>query len=629
MDLTKIKYCKVHPAIGIARVGGSEEGYFIGPEVPNFDGVPPAEYGGWKDEDGQLLRQVARFRVYGYDESGNVIGEVTPGDSVDLTWRVHVANRKAAWYDFDEAMDIPAFDGSQGTPPKQSGLRNSGVTDRAQLVNDPGPREIAGRNTRGPQYAFTGGQVFGIEVPLGELRTDDAGRLLFFGAHGHSASATGDPATTFANNTGWYDDISDGPVEATVTIDGKPLSVEHGWVVVAPPAAAPGVIAVVTMYDVIAEASSHVDPSVKPRVPSFTKHIAPIFIRLTQNQWVNAGFGKLFGFQAPLDLQKLLPTLGDNSDFARPLREQLFARFRSPDYRTMEPDAIPPVYGDSMNVPATDPRQWYAVTQYQYDILRLWAAGDFAADWTGTAAPKRLEDYPVAEQPWALDYSALENTIGGPFHPGCEMTWPMRQPILYQSAFRLKLRRGPEPDYGPYLNSRICLGPGGPLDGSGPGDVSRWMAVPWQTDTSSCLYAYVGWQDGVFLPTFWPVRVPNNVLTDEQYTLVKDESQPYRVRYDAFKFDNRRYWLRALPPREDYKSVINTFVAKWNDVGVVTRTAGPTDRKFPATMFVEMGMNVETPGNELAMLAGAEAAEERALDADQRPENLPNPRLFR
>ena len=75
----------------------------------------------------------------------------------------------------------------------------------------------------------------------------------------------------------------------------------------------------------------------------------------------------------------------------------------------------------------------------------------------------------------------------------------MRQPILYQSALRLKLRRGPEPDYGPYLNSRVCLGPGGPLDGSGPGDVSRWMAVPWQTDTSSCLYAYVGWQDGVVL----------------------------------------------------------------------------------------------------------------------------------
>jgi len=606
-------------------VGGSEEGYFIGPEVPNYDGTPPPEYGGWKDKDGQILRQVARFRIYAYDNSGKVMGELNPGGSVEVTWRVHVANRKAEWYDFDEAMDIPAFDGSQGTPPKQSGQRNATVADRSTLINDPGPREISGKNTRGPQYAFTGGTVFGIEVPLGELRTDDAGRLLFFGAHGHSASATGDEAGTFANNDGWYDDISDGPVEAEVTIDGTAVSVEHGWVVVAPPDYAPGITAVVTMYDVIAEASSHVDPSIKPRVPSFTKHIAPIFIRLAQNQWVNAGFGKLFGFQSPLYLDRMMPTLGDNSDFARPIRQQLFARFRHPDYATMEPDAIPPVYGDSMNLPATDPRQWYAVTRWQYDILRAWADGNFTADWKKAAAPKTLEAYPLEEQPWALDTSALENTIGGPFHPGCEMTWPMRQPILYEAALRLKLRRGPEPDYGPYLNTRICLAPGGPLDGSGPGDVSKWMAVPWQTDTSSCLYAYVGWQDGVFLPTFWPVRVPNNVLTDKQYEVVINTKKPYTARYEAFRFDNRRYWLRALGSRADYKTVINAFVEEWNEVGVVTRVAGSPDKNFPAPMFVEMGMNVAPPKKKKAgkALAAEPAGEE------ERPADLPNPRDYR
>src|SRR4051794_7556461 len=72
--------------------------------------------------------------------------------------------------------------------------------------------------------------------------------------------------------------ISDGPVQATVTIGGKPVSVEHAWVVVAPPDYAPGIMAVVTMYDVIAEASAQLDPSVQPRVPSFTKDVAPIFV---------------------------------------------------------------------------------------------------------------------------------------------------------------------------------------------------------------------------------------------------------------------------------------------------------------------------------------------------------------
>jgi Uma2 family endonuclease len=161
MDLTKIKYCKIHPAIGIARVGGSADGWFIGPEVPNFDGAPPQ--GGWKDDDGQILRQVARFRIYGYDANGDVIGEVTPGDSVDVTWRVHVANRKSAWYDFDEAMDIPAFDGSQGTPPKQSGLRNANVVDRVTLVNDPGHREITGKKPKATVRIHRR-KVFGIEV---------------------------------------------------------------------------------------------------------------------------------------------------------------------------------------------------------------------------------------------------------------------------------------------------------------------------------------------------------------------------------------------------------------------------------------------------------------------------------
>ena len=79
------------------------------------------------------------------------------------------------------------------------------------------------------------------------------------------------------------------------------------------------------------------------------------------------------------------------------------------------------------------------------------------------------------------------------------------------------------------LDSATALAPAG-LDGSGPRDVSRWMAVPWQTDTSSCLFAYIGWQEGVYQPTFWPVRVPNNVLTADQYETVMNARKPYSER---------------------------------------------------------------------------------------------------
>jgi L-Lysine epsilon oxidase N-terminal/L-lysine epsilon oxidase C-terminal domain len=631
MDLSKVSYCKVHPAIGIARVGGSEDG-FVGPEVPGEVRTPPGP-NGYKDKKGRLLRQIARFRLYAYDKSGHVLGEVT-ADDAEVTWNVHVSNTKAAWYQFTESMDIPDFDGSLGTKPQSVPRRNADVTGaaRAQLAIEPGPRSISGR---GKKVALDGGKFYKKKVSLGELRTDDAGRLLFYGGRGISASKDGKPADTFANNDGWHDDVSDGPVSALVRIGKKDVPVVHGWIVVAPPDYAPAVIAVTTMYDVIRDACVPLDPSLRPAKPSFQTDIGPLFDRLAQNQWVNAGFGELWGSGGVDDLSSIMSTLASTAEFARPLREKFFAQFRDPAFDVIEYDAIPPVYGDSVNIPARDPREWYAVTRLQYEMLRQWAAGDFIPGWS-TAAPPPFHEIPLAEQPSTLDRAALDYTIGGPFHPGCEMTWPMRQTIMYAAPFRLKLRHGPPKDYGPELDSAIALAPGGPLDGSGPGDVSRWMAVPWQTDTSSCLYAYTGWQEGVFLPTFWPVRVPNNVLTKEQFDIITDAKRPYAERFDAFDYRNRQYWLRYLPPRENYESSINAFVTEFNEAGVVTTQTWTPSKKdlagqgFPKTMQVELGVKQQP---KLMMKAAALADEgalgERKVDGGQRPANLPNPRKYR
>ena len=54
----------------------------------------------------------------------------------------------------------------------------------------------------------------GKKVYLGEIFTDDDGRLMVLGGHGVSASYDGTRAITFANNEGWHDDVSDGPVNA-------------------------------------------------------------------------------------------------------------------------------------------------------------------------------------------------------------------------------------------------------------------------------------------------------------------------------------------------------------------------------------------------------------------------------
>lgn len=630
MNLSEAAYCKIHPAIGIARIGGSTTAYCIGPEVPGEDrteprvramkpGDPPPPTDGYKDKSGLLLRQAARFRIYAYDKSGNVLGEVQPGDGVEVTWSVHVANTKAAWYDFDLAMDIPEY-----AAMSPSTLRNATTTDRAQLTIDPGPRSIAGRNTSG--VVFDGGKFFGKEVPLGELQTDEAGRLIVLGGVGDSASKNGAQAKTFANNPLWHDDVSDGPVQATVTIGGKPVDVQHAWVVTGPPDYAPGLIAVVTFYDLIRDIFWQEDPDKwMPKRLSFQRDLLPLFDRLVRNQWVNAGFGQDYNY-----MQSAMETLASNSDNDAPARVLIFQQFRNPDFATQEASAIPPVYGDDMNVPATNsPRQWMAVTKMQYEILRQWSLGNFDSDYDPDPHPPQyLDDYPIAEQPQVLDFTALDNTIGGPFHPGCEMTWPMRQRIMYDAPFRLKLRKSPEPNYGPALDQKTALGPNGPLDGSLPGSISRWMAVPWQTDTSSCLYAYELWgTPGIYLPTFWPVRVPNSVLTEQAYAIIKDTSRPPAEREVAFSYQNRPFWLRALP-QQPYTEMINAFVKEFNEVGVITQQAGPDDKMFPSPMHVEMGMNVK-PAPGLATLATAKVATATEEAVTPERQRLPNPRDIR
>ncbi|HEY0143987.1 MAG TPA: LodA/GoxA family CTQ-dependent oxidase [Thermoanaerobaculia bacterium] len=642
MNVNDVAFCKVHPAIGIARVGGSTTAYCIGPEVPGEDrsapvvramspNDPPPPTKGYKDESGLLLRQAARFRIYGYDKQGNVLGEVQPGDGVEVQWSVHLANTKPAWYDFCLAMDIPAY--ATTTP---STKRNAGTVDRSQLTIDPGPRSIAGRKTSGDPYKFTGGMFFGKEVPLGELQTDEEGRLIVLGGVGDSANKDGLPADTFANNEGWHDDTSDGPVEATVIVNGKGIPVQHGWVVVAPPDYAPGLIAVVTFHDIIRDVFWQEDPSAwMPKRLSFQRDLLPIFDRLIRNQWVNAGFGQDYNY-----MQSVMETLADNStdpntSGAPAARVMIFQQFRNPDYATQEALAIPPVYGDDMNVPATDsPRQWMAVTKMMYEMLTQWSLGNFDSDYDPDAQPpQQLEAYPVAEQPQVLDFSALDNTIGGPFHPGCEMTWPMRHRMMYDAPFRIKLRKAPEPDYGAALDQKTALGPNGPLDGSLAGSISRWMAVPWQTDTSSCLYAYeLFGTPGIYLPTFWPVRVPNSVVTEQAYAIINDPSRPPAERQVAFSYESRPFWLRALP-QDPYTAMINAFVTQFNEVGVITQQAGPPDKMFPSPMHVEMGMNIPvTP-----MVTAAKVPTTAVLTAEQAPSaqpsagprHLPNPRDIR
>ncbi len=98
MDTSSIVECIISPSIGIARMGNSPDEFFIGPVAP---GEFPQPDGGFKDSSRRVKRQAARFRIYGLNSKGEVVAELTAANA-DITWDVHVANRKAEWYQFED-----------------------------------------------------------------------------------------------------------------------------------------------------------------------------------------------------------------------------------------------------------------------------------------------------------------------------------------------------------------------------------------------------------------------------------------------------------------------------------------------------------------------------------------------
>jgi L-Lysine epsilon oxidase N-terminal/L-lysine epsilon oxidase C-terminal domain len=595
--------CAIHPAVGVARVGNSPDQFFLGPEVPGLSSVPT---GGFKDPCGRIKRQAARFRVYGLDAEGNVVRELT-SDDAEISWTVHLANKKGAWYAFDIPFDIPEATGDppapgvKPDPPLQTPRRNASVfgSDRTKLIIDPGPRSIQGASSNATgadrSFAFDTGIFIDQSVYLGEVRTDERGRLLVLGGFGKSGPGTNiELSRSPINNDLWQEDTSDGTVDAVVTIDGRVMQATGAWVIVGPPNFSPGLHSAVTMYDVIFEAATKLDPARAPVRPSFTRQIYPLFARLAEHQWVNAGMARQFGWRSAGDLldPATFALLSDNSNQNRFVRETLFRRFRNPAYKSMESTALPPYYGDHTTFPAETPRTWMAMLPLQYQWLKQWAAGDFDADWPagGILMPDALEALPIDEQPHALDRAALDECNGGAFHPGTELTWPMRIVSMYEEPFRLRRRTGPEPDWGEMLSSVIALGDAGPLTASSPGDLTRWMAVPWQADTGNCLSAYEP-QIDEYLPTFWPAGVPNDILAMESYQILMDANSDDASRESAF--NTRLKWLRGFPLERGADARFartNGVLTQWSALGIVSRMPGPAgDADYPADIWVEAG----------------------------------------
>jgi hypothetical protein len=408
-----------------------------------------------------------------------------------VEWTVHLANKKPIWYQFQ------TIDGEDGYPSNHP-LRNPGITDpaeRMRMVIDPGPRTLTGpgesasfsRDSDSGGYPMTFPPAdlnpYGIDT-LGEIHTDTQGRLVVVGGHGRSGSMYR-PAgiANYANNDGWWDDTSDGTVRATVVLDdGTTVEAAPSWVIAGPPGYAPQIANLVTLYDTmfdVAVRKMGYRPDMyngsrwdKDYEPDFDTEVRPLLQRASGYPWVVAIPPKVHQFD--------FARLGDPDPQYNPLRRYFFEVLRPPNEQNALISTstgytmMPFLAGDDPARKSQLSSKFLKLTYTQYFVLEQWVSGRFQGAGVGRATGGASDG---ADDGQALSRATLENCVGGGFCPGIEMTWISRNPLIYSEPFRLKPRR--------YDGPPLSLG----MDfaqGLEPGDVIKFMALPWQGDFNDC-----------------------------------------------------------------------------------------------------------------------------------------------
>lgn len=543
---------KIHPAIGTARVGNSDE-YYLAPETPGGLPLDPVSgkpiYVGpgapsdniFHDAVGALKKQGARFKVFVYDNAnpndpGKLveIGKTTVGGKAvaGIEWTVYLANKKASWFQFEQ-LTGSGMEGDKGylannaaNPGGQNpklpynpirangkyGLSSDPATlgdpRRKPLVLDPGPRTVAGANAGAQNFTLAPKGLKPFEITtLGRILTDAASNLIVLGGNGHSGTTDALPdrndpnGMQYANNAGWFDDVSDGPVTAALVLqDGSKVAVDvPAWVLCGPPKYAAEVINIVpmydTMYDIFVRAfglnpalyqNNAFQPTYKPDMAT---EVTPILARPNLYQYVAAipDFAR--------SAHAALPTYTSaqfkaNAEFV----------LRSPAQKNSA-GLMPYLAGDNP-LSGFQTSNYLTLTATQYFIL-----GQFAKGLVSQGAPPRGEGV-------TLDQASLENCVGGAFCPGIEMTWIARNTSIYMpppstaslsDAFRIRHKD---------VSGGLTLTNGADNDysaGMEPGDVTKYMAQPWQADFNECSIQPISDGGNSTDYWWWPAQRPYSV----------------------------------------------------------------------------------------------------------------------
>ena len=354
----------------------------------------------------------------------------------------------------------------------------------------------------------------------------------------------------YANNDDWWDDTADGPVAARIELnDGTVIETAPAWVLVGPPGYAPQIANLVSLYDTIFDAA--VRAGNFPAIfrdgfwnagkdgyrPDFRGDIRPLLERASLYPWVAAIPPKPHDF----DFAKLglLGSDGLGHQDFQGLRRYVLDFVRPPDSENLIVGAngatmMPYLAGDNCLIPGHAPNKYLRLTDTQYFFLQQWAAGWFT------------DTQPAADPADALTRAVLENCVGGAFSPGIEMGWIARTQQIYAEPFRIRARMVP---LGPL---RLDFDPARGLQ---PGDVTRYMAVPWQADFNECSSQPI---DGRTL-WWWPAQRP-------EFVYLEPDRPPLAA---AMTPPDQRTGRQVAWVGTDYDQMANDFIAFGSDVDMV------------------------------------------------------------
>jgi len=238
----------------------------------------------------------------------------------------------------------------------------------------------------------------------------------------------------------------------------------------------------------------------------------------------------------------------------------------NPSNPQLRPYAMPFLCGDNPldNHAAS---KFLRLTDTQLFILHQWAVGKFINE--------KLEELPPAPpQPGVeLDRGSLGNMLGGAFCPGGECCWIIRNPAIYSGAYRLN-QASPTPGglSQPAVVKGLSAASYATADlaaGLEPGDLTKYDAVPWQSDFNECSTQMIDitYEDWNLIE---PLSTGDPVVPIQQLTYWWPAHRPMQVNILTGN-PNNPYTFGQFSPTPQNHSGDFQMVTEWANLGFVLR----------------------------------------------------------